>query len=269
MDKSKPPMYEHLTGHFISASVQKRNSESKGGGMEFTPSGNILIGPSAVEVPYKEDVETTSGELDFIMRINENPQISKADIIRIFAGARPADYSEDFVIGMSPVAHGLINAGAIQSPGVGASPAVAEMVENILLEDAGNIGFKIDKKKDFNPIRKKKVKFSELTREAQDKLIAERPEYGRVICRCETVTEGEILDAIHSPVVPTSIDAIKRRTRAGMGRCQGGFCQPRVLEILARELGLDWVEVNLNRNGTNVLKHDSRRLKQNGKGDED
>jgi len=266
MDKSKPPMYEHLTGHFLSASEQKRNPESKGGGMEFTPSGNILIGPSATEVPNKEDVETTPEELDFVMRINENPDVSKADIIRIFAGVRPADYSEDFVIGMSPIAHRFINAGAIQSPGVGAAPAVAEMVENIFLKDAEDTGLKIDKKANYNPIREKQIKFADLSREEQDKLIAEHPEYGNIVCRCETITEGEILDAIHSPVVPTSIDAIKRRTRAGMGRCQGGFCQPRVLEILARELGMDWVEVNLSQKGSNVLKSDNRQLQKGGKG---
>lgn len=258
MDQSKAPMYDHQTGHFISASVQHRNADSKGGGMEFTPAGNILIGPSATEVPNKEDVETTAEELDFIMRINENPAISKSDIIRIYAGIRPADYSEDYVIGMSPITHGFVNVGAIQSPGLGASPAVAEMVEQIILEDASKMGFPMEPKENFNPIRKKKVKFRELSREDQDKLVSLRPEYGHVICRCETITEGEILDAIQSPVVPTSIDAIKRRTRAGMGRCQGGFCQPRVLEILARELGIDWVEVNLNKKGSNVLKRDNR-----------
>jgi glycerol-3-phosphate dehydrogenase len=111
---------------------------------------------------------------------------------------------------------------------------------------------------DYNPKRPKPVKFNELSREEQDKLIQERPEYGHVICRCETITEGEILDVIHSPIVPCSIDGIKRRTRAGMGRCQGGFCQPRVLEILARELGQEWVDINLNRPGTNILKAENR-----------
>ena len=268
MDKSKFPMYQHQTGHFISAAVQHRNTESKGGGMEFTPAGNILIGPSATEVPDKEDVETTSEELDFIMRINENPDISKADIIRIYSGVRPSDYSEDYVIGMSPVTHGFVNVGAIQSPGLGAAPAVAEMVENILLDDAAKTGVPFHAKNEYNPLRERKLKFRELSREDQDLLIQKRPEYGHVICRCETITEGEILDAIHSPVVPTSIDAIKRRTRAGMGRCQGGFCQPRVLEILARELGLDWVEINLNRKGSNVLKSDNRASARIG-GDEE
>ena len=92
-----------------------------------------------------------------------------------------------------------------------------------------------------------------MTHEEQDALIKKDPRYGKIICRCEQITEGEILDAVHSLVVPTSIDAIKRRTRAGMGRCQGGFCQPRVLELLARELGEDWVNITLKGRGSNVL----------------
>ena len=100
-----------------------------------------------------------------------------------------------------------------------------------------------------------------MTREEQDKLISKNPKYGHIICRCESITEGEILDAIHSPIVPTSIDAIKKRTRAGMGRCQGGFCQARVLELLTRELGKDWVDVNLRGEGTNILVEENRKIR--------
>lgn len=97
----------------------------------------------------------------------------------------------------------------------------------------------------------------------RDRLIAENPAYGRVICRCEGITEGEILEAIHSPVVPTTVDAIKRRTRAGMGRCQGGFCQAKVVELLARELGRDWVEINLKNKGSYILTQDNRETEAN------
>ena len=97
-----------------------------------------------------------------------------------------------------------------------------------------------------------------MTKEEQDELIKKNPKYGHIICRCESITEGEILDAIHSPVVPTTVDAIKKRTRAGMGRCQGGFCQPRVVELLARELGKDWVDINLRGEGSNVLVEKNR-----------
>jgi glycerol-3-phosphate dehydrogenase len=192
------------------------------------------------------------------MNLNYNPAVNYSTIIRFFSGVRPPDYKEDFVIEMSPITHGFINVGAIQSPGLASSPAIAEMVEQILCDDFEKNNLSINLKNDFEPYRKEKVAFRHLSRSEQDELIKSNPKYGRIVCRCESVTEGEILDAINSPIVPTSIDAIKRRTRAGMGRCQGGFCQPRVLELLARELGKDWVEINLNMNGTNILVRPNR-----------
>ena len=258
IDKNVKPMYDMLAMHYSPAMYKTKNVESKGGGMDLTPSGNILLGPSATEVPDKEDIETTKADLDYTMWRNENPAATREQIIRIYAGARPADLKEDFIVEMSPVVHGMLTAGAIQSPGVGSSPGVAEMLIGILLKDLEEQGTPAHVKPDWNPCEPKKVKFSELSREEQDELIKKRPEYGHVICRCETITEGEILDALDSPVVPTTIEAIKRRTRAGMGRCQGGFCQARVLEILARELGKDWVEVNLKGRGSNVLEKDNR-----------
>lgn len=255
-DKSKHPSSDHLV--IKHRKNLKKNADSKGGGTDLTPSGNILMGPSATEVPDKEDVDTIEEGLAYTLSRNDNPTIFPSDIIRIFAGARPADFKEDFVIGMSEITHGLINAGAIQSPGIGSAPGVAEMVEEILIEDMKNNHIDVHRREDWNPIRKKRPVFASLSREEQAKLIEEHPEYGRVICRCETITEGEILDAIRSPIVPTSIDAIKRRTRAGMGRCQGGFCQPRVLEILARELGKDWLEITLKGKDTTILKKKNR-----------
>ncbi|MBO5503248.1 MAG: FAD-dependent oxidoreductase [Lachnospiraceae bacterium] len=255
-DKSKPPATVQLA--MRERPELKKDVESKGGGTDQTPSGNILMGPSATEVPDKEDIDTTEQDLAYTLNRNDNPTITPADVIRIYAGARPADLKEDYVIGMSELTHGLINAAAIQSPGIGSAPGVAEMVEGILLEDLEKNGTPAQRRDDWNPIREKKVKFAELSREEQAALIEKNPAYGHVICRCETITEGEILDAIHSPIVPTSIDAIKRRTRAGMGRCQGGFCQPRVLEILARELGKEWVEINLKGRDSTVLKQKNR-----------
>jgi glycerol-3-phosphate dehydrogenase len=131
-------------------------------------------------------------------------------------------------------------------------------MEKIVKDDIEAHGQKIEPKPDFNPFLTKRINFESLSHEEQAELISKRPEYGKIICRCETITEGEILDAINSPIIPSSIDAIKRRTRAGMGRCQGGFCQPRVLEILARELGKEWTEINLRTEGTNILKKTNR-----------
>ncbi|WP_283124355.1 FAD-dependent oxidoreductase [Angelakisella massiliensis] len=259
LDKSAPPLYNALAGFATGNEVVlKKNVESKGGGMCRTPEFNILLGPSATEVPDKEDVETTAEDLRYAMSRNSNPYVGTGDIIKIFAGSRPADFKEDFVIEMSDKTHGFINVGAIQSPGLASAPAVAEMACGILLGDLQEHDAFPSVNMNFNPIRKRRVEFRHMTNEQRDELIRRDPRYGRIICRCEQITEGEILDAIHSPIVPGSIDAIKRRTRAGMGRCQGGFCQPRVLEILARELGKDPTEITLKGEGSNVLLCESR-----------
>lgn len=259
LDKNKTPEFDVITEITTLERIHReKNAESKGGGMCRTPEWNILLGPSATETPDKEDNATTEADLRYAMGINQNERAGYGDIIRIFAGTRPADYKEDFVIEMSDVTHGFINVGAIQSPGLASAPAIAELVENILLEDMAACKSPAQKNQSYNPIHKKRRNFRHLSCEEQDALIGQDPRYGRIICRCESITEGEILDAIHSPVIPQSIDAIKRRTRAGMGRCQGGFCQPRVLEILARELGREWTEINLRNEGTNILVDTSR-----------
>ena len=259
LDKAKKPEYqslcEHVTMDTIKLTLKNRKSQTKGGGMCRTPEGNVLMGPSAKEVPDKEDLSTDSESLGYAMGRGDNG-IQYNDIIRFFVGSRPADYKEDFVIEMSPISDGFINVGGIQSPGLASAPAIAKMVEGILKQHAQKSGFPIEEKKDWQPIRKRKTEFRQLSHEEQGELIKKKPSYGKVICRCECITEGEILDAIHSPIVPSSVDAIKRRTRAGMGRCQGGFCQPRVLELLARECGKDWVDINLKGEGSNILvKH--------------
>ena len=261
LDKAKKPetraLCSYLTKEGLRLTIQNMKAETKGGGMCHTPEGNILMGPSAVEIPDKEDKSTDPESLSYAMG-RGNDRIQYGDVIRFFAGSRPADYKEDFVIEMSDVTDGFINVGAIQSPGLASAPAIARMVEGILKQHANKHGRLMRKKQNFNPIRRKKPEFRNLSREEQDRLIAENPAYGRVICRCETITEGEILEAIHSPVPPTSIDGIKRRTRAGMGRCQGGFCQPRVLEILAREQHRAFEDITLKGPGSNILIGNNR-----------
>lgn len=259
LDKASPPEYDSICNEITLEDVKRTASSenTKGGGMCRTPEFNSLMGPSAEEIPDKEDLSTTPKGLSYAMA-RGGGSANYGDIIRFFAGNRPADYKEDFVIEMSPVTHGFINAGAIQSPGLAASPAIAKMVEEILMCDAAETGFSIDPRPDWQPIRQEKPEFRRLAREQQDELIASNPAYGRIICRCESITEGEILEAIQSPVRPGSIDAIKRRTRAGMGRCQGGFCQPRVLEILAKELGLDPTEITLKGEGSGILLRENR-----------
>lgn len=257
LDKNTEPEFDTLA-MVVDKGPKDKNVESKGGGMSMTPEHNILLGPSATETPDKEDNTTTKKDLDYTMRRNQNDEAGYSKIIRIFAGVRPADYKEDFVIEMSDVTHRFINVGAIQSPGLASAPAIAKMVEGILKDDYEKENGTLEVKADYEPHREAPVDFRHMSREEQDELIKKNPKYGHIICRCESITEGEILDAIHSPVVPTTVDAIKKRTRAGMGRCQGGFCQPRVIEILARELGQDWVDINLRGEGSNVLVEKNR-----------
>ena len=159
---------------------------------------------------------------------------------------------------MSPKIHGLLNVAGIQSPGLASSPAIAEVAIGLLSEQCRKDGKDLILRKDFNPIRHRRIPFSKLTREEQDRLIREKPEYGHVVCRCEIVTEGEIIEVLRSPIVPTSVDAIKRRVRAGMGRCQGGFCMSRVLEIISRELDIPPCQVELKGKGSRILYKENR-----------
>lgn len=265
LDKAIVPEYESLCERVTFAEVRRtmEHSETKGGGMCRTPEGNVLMGPSALEIPDKEDLSTSAQELQYAMGRGDQ-SVSYGNIIRFFAGNRPADYKEDFVIEMSPVTDGFINVGAIQSPGLAAAPAIASMVEGILAGHAAARGCPLERKTDWQPRRERPVAFRHMSREEQDELIKKNPDYGRVVCRCESITEGEIVAALHSPVPPASIDAVKRRTRAGMGRCQGGFCQPRVLEIMARELGKAWTDITLKGVGTEVLLRENRERGRNG-----
>lgn len=261
LDRNCEPEFDRVAmiydGHALVQ--EKKNAESKGGAMCVTTEHQMLLGPSATEVPDKEDNTTTIEDLAYAMGTNLNPNAGYKDIIKTFTGVRPCDFSEDFVIEMSPITHGFINCGAIQSPGFASAPAISKMVVGIWEEDAAKREEGLPPlKENYNPCREKKVEFRHLSREEQDELIAKDPRYGRVICRCETITEGEILDAINSSVVPTTVDAIKRRTRAGMGRCQGGFCQPKVLEILARELGKEWVDIHLKDGNSQILLEETR-----------
>ena len=260
IDKNLKPMYRGMSGIKSSKFVKaNKDSNSKGGGMCLTPEMNILLGPSALEVADKEDTSTIKSGLDYAMNRSSYDQITYDKVIKIFAGARPADYKEDFYIEMSEITHGFINCGAIQSPGIASAPAIAEYVENILINDMKLQNIKPEIKSNYNPIRKREVEFRRMTKEEQDELIQRDPRYGRIICRCELITEGEIIDAIKSPIIPTSIDAIKRRTRAGMGRCQGGFCQARILEILTREMGKEMTEITLSNRDNPILLKDNRK----------
>lgn len=215
------------------------NKKSKGILICTTTHGNTFIGPNAQDMENKEDTAVTLTGMDEIMNSARKliPNLPMGASITEFAGLRAVSGSGDFVIGASPVA-GLFNAAGMQSPGLTAAPAVAEMiVEAVLAYCPAAV------KADFKAALPQNPLFHRLSHEEQAKLIEKNRLYGRVICRCETVTEAEIIAAIKAPCGAKTVDGVKRRTRAGMGRCQGGFCGPRVTQILARELGIPVPEV--------------------------
>lgn len=206
-----------------------------------TVDGNLIVGPSAEDIDNGDDVATTELGLNkiYTMATKSVPAVSLRNAITSFSGNRAHPTCNDFVIGSSPVNAKFINAAGIESPGLSSAPAIAEMVEGIVGELMGGL----EKKADYNPIRPEPVRFRHMTTEERAKLISQNKAYGRIVCRCETITEGEIIDAIHAPAGARDVDGVKRRTRAGMGRCQGGFCGSKVVEILARELGVSMNEI--------------------------
>ncbi|MCG0275404.1 MAG: NAD(P)/FAD-dependent oxidoreductase [Thermosediminibacteraceae bacterium] len=227
-----------------------------------TVDGNFFIGPNSNDVTEKDDVAVTPEGIEEIIKGAQKlvPELPLNHVITSFAGLRAVSDTDDFIIGASKKVRGFINVGGIQSPGLSAAPAIAEMVLEILKEE----GLSLKEKRDYNPERPRVYKFRQMNNEERRELIRKNPAYGRVICRCETVTEGEIIDAIRRPVGARSLDAVKRRTRAGMGRCQGGFCSPRVIEILSRELGISPLEITKCGCGSEILKGRTKEFIETG-----
>ncbi len=204
-----------------------------------TYDGTIMVGPTAEAVDDREDVTTSLAGAETVFAAVKRvvPGISERDCIAEFAGVRAVADSEDFVIGPTDK-RGFINVAGIQSPGLTAAPAIARMVCDILRDD----GLSLDPKPDFVVSVPKPVHFASLSTREQIDLAARDPRYGHIACRCETVTEGEVVDAIRRGA--RTLDGIKFRTRAGMGRCQGGFCTTRCMELLARELNVPFTAVS-------------------------
>jgi glycerol-3-phosphate dehydrogenase len=219
--------------HNLAPGELSEDPYTKGGGISLTVDGNMLWGPTAQEVPHKEDTDTTREGTERVWERFSRylPSIRKTDVITAFAGVRAATYTEDFHIAPSRKVRGLVNVGGIQSPGITAAPAIAKRVVEILKGG----GLELREKPSFNPIRRAPPRFRELSDEEREALIARDGRYGHVVCRCEHVTEGEVVEAVRRGA--TTLDGVKFRTRAGMGRCQGGFCTPHLLRILSRELG--------------------------------
>lgn len=224
---------------------------TKGGGPMQAPEGNPLWGPSAWEVPDREDVSVEARDFEFVLskgqRLTAGVELSS--MITYFSGVRASTYTEDFVIRSSWNADGIVHVAGIQSPGLASAPAIAERVVDIF---QGLIPGLV-RRSDAVRRRSAHHAFRHCTPLRQAELWRANAQYGHVVCRCETVTEAEVVAAIHGVIPAETMDAVKRRTRAGMGRCQGGFCGPRVLGILARELGISRTEVTKKGGGSYIL----------------
>ena len=203
-----------------------------------TVHGNLFAGPDSRTANSRDDTATYAGDLAFIreMALKSVPTIDFSQNIRNFAGLR-AVAGDDFIVEESTVKN-FINAAGIKSPGLSSAPAIAEDLVRIL----SDCGLTLDKKGDFKDERRV-VRLSRLPMSDRDALIRKNPAYGTVVCRCQTITEGEIVDILRRPVHPVSIDGVKRRCAAGMGRCQGGFCEPRIHDIMARTLGVPMKDI--------------------------
>ena len=236
--------------------------ETRGKLLLQTVHGNMLLGPTAEDLEDKEDHGVTADELEGVWRDCRRlvPNIQVKDAITQYCGLRPNRIPAGYHIGFGERTRGYFGISGVRSTGVSTSLGIAKYVVR-MFQDAGVV---LERDYSFNPRRKGIERFSDASDERRSQLIAENPLYGRIVCRCETVTEAEIIQAIHRPVGARTVDAIKRRVRAGTGRCQGGFCGPKVIEILARELKLPAAEVRKNLMGSYMLTGQIREVERCG-----
>lgn len=235
-------LYDKQAGNLVQHTIfQLPGAYGKGTLVTPTVHGNLLIGPTAEDISDKEAVNTTRAGMDKVLvsgAFSVKGLPPGKQIITSFAGLRAQHASHDFIIEESKGYPGFIDVAGIASPGLTSAPAigeyVAELVQGICPAPA---------KENFRETRKGILSMEGKTLEEKKKIVSENPAYANIICRCESISEGEILSAIHRPVGAVTLDGVKRRVRAGMGRCQGGFCSPKVLEILAGELGIPVEEV--------------------------
>lgn len=248
---------DHFAPGFVNHVLFPLPSEKgKGILVTHTTSGNYLVGPSSEWVEDKDDHSTDKETLNNVraQATMMVPNIPFREQIRTFAGLRATPSTHDFIIEESEHTPGFINCAGIESPGLVSSPAIGRYV----VEELVRAKLPLKEKKGFNPRVKKYVSVAKLPEEEKERLIKENPHYGEMICNCEKVSLGEIEDVLSRSLPALTIKAIKKRTRAGFGKCQGGFCQPKVLFLLAKHLGISPLEVLYDRNGSQILDKESK-----------
>lgn len=241
LDKNQGGIVNHVI-------FQPPTKDGKGVLISPTVHGNLIVGPTAEPANSDDDTAVTAHGLEKIVSaaMRSSTKVNYRESIRNFSGVRATSEQDDFILGAA--APRFINAAAIKSPGLSAAPAMGPELRRILERE----GLVCTPKEQFDDTREHLL-FRDMTEEEKEQAIARDPHYGRVICRCETITEGDILAAMHSPIPPVSLDGVKRRCNAGMGRCQGGFCGPRVHEIISRETGIPMLEICQDKAGSRLL----------------
>ena len=240
-------------GMFNSTIFQLPSSKGKGVLVTPTVHGNLMIGPNSVDIPDKDDTSTTAFDLEYISKeaLKTSPSIPFRKVITSFSGLRAHEDSGDFIVGEAEDAPGFFNATGIESPGLSSSLSIGEMVARMVADRLG-----IEKKE--NPVLERKAapRPKEMSIDERNELIKSNPSYGKIVCRCEEISEGEIIDAITRPLGARSLDGVKRRVRAGMGRCQGGFCSPKVMELIEKYASIPFDEITKNSKGSNITMED-------------
>ncbi|MBQ5969556.1 MAG: NAD(P)/FAD-dependent oxidoreductase [Clostridia bacterium] len=239
----KAGAYMHSIASVKDLHIHGKN-HSKGGGILHTVHDNLLIGPDAVETPEKENTETRPESIKtvFDKQTQTMPALSQRDIITYFTGVRAPTFEEDFILEPGRNTKNLIHVAGIQSPGLTTAPAVAVDMAALAVELLKKER-PVEVNPAFDPVRKGVPVLRELDDAAREDMICKNPDYGEIVCRCEEISKGEILDALRAPICVPTLDGIKKRVRPGMGRCQGGFCSPLVTKIIAEFLGVPLADV--------------------------
>ena len=247
-------LLDHTAGNHVSHTVfQLPGKYGKGVLVSPTVHGNLLLGPTAKDIGDPEDTATTAAGLQEVLEKSALgvKDIPTRQVITSFAGLRAHEDGDDFVLGES--APGFFDAAGIESPGLTSAPAIGEYLAELITEKLG-----LSENPAFDPLRKGVPKVKDLPVEERAALLRKDPAYGQIVCRCEEISYGEIRDAIHGILGAKTLDGIKRRTRAGMGRCQGGFCSPRVMDLLSQELGLDLTQIRKSGNDAQIVLEKTR-----------
>ena len=234
------------------------SAKGKGVLVSMTSSNNYIVGPSSEPIPDKDDVSTDAYTLGEIRRQATElvPSIPFNQVIRVFAGDRPTPSTHDFVINTAKCNDHFINCGGIESPGLASSPAIAEYVFDNFVSKL----FNLEEKKDYNPKVRKYHRLNEMSEEERNQMIKENPDYGKIICSCEKVSLGEIKELLDRSVPPTTVKGVKRRCRAGFGKCQGGFCSPMVTLILADHYKVSPLDIKWDKENSPILVQEAKKL---------